>query len=130
MIREGTHQEASPPATCDVCDRHEARGIACSRLGDENFAYCRECLDRQAEPETMFAFTAMMRGREVPGFVRDLTTYKDGAYATWDAWIASEIGHRALGAVRWEPTNAAHEAFSRIDPELHPEEDGPGRPAL
>jgi len=84
--------------TCQVCDMNEAKGVACSGLGAVSFAYCQECLDRGAEPEGMFACTAEMCGTDVADFVKDMATFKDGAYVSWGDWIASDAGKAALAA--------------------------------
>lgn len=84
--------------TCQVCAESEAEGVACSGLGPISFAYCRECLDKGAEPEGMFACTAEMCGTDVADFVKGMTTFKDGGYVTWGEWIESDAGKTAITA--------------------------------
>lgn len=42
--------------TCDSCGRGNVIGVASSSLGAVSWAWCRECLDHNAEPPIMFEF--------------------------------------------------------------------------
>jgi hypothetical protein len=83
-------------AKCQVCGKDEVIGVRCSGLGAMSLAYCSECEQCGAEPEFMFAITAEMCGTEVADFVRDMKTFKDGAYVGWSDWIASGAGKAAV----------------------------------
>jgi len=85
-------------AKCNVCGKDEIAGVACSGLGAMSLAYCRECADCGAEPEYLFAFTAEMCGTEVADFVKEMCTFKDGAYVGWNDWIASDAGKAAVAS--------------------------------
>jgi hypothetical protein len=70
--------------TCEVCKENEAIGVASSCLGPMSNAYCKRCLEHQAEPLWMFECTLEEVGEEVAEWVKQLTTYIDGTYVTWD----------------------------------------------
>lgn len=73
---------------CDVCGRQGIVGVASSCLGAISFAFCAECLSQGAEPEFMLGFTWDMTGGNPAEWVRELKTYKDGRYITWDEFKA------------------------------------------
>lgn len=72
--------------TCDVCSK-SAVGVASSSLGAISYAYCDECLLRYAEPVTAFEITYEVTSGDVADWVKELTTYVDGKYLTWDEWV-------------------------------------------
>jgi hypothetical protein len=72
--------------TCDVCGK-SAVGVASSSLGAISYAYCNECLLRYAEPVTAFEITYEVTSGDVADWVKELTTYVDGKYLTWDEWV-------------------------------------------
>ena len=39
--------------TCDCCETKDVAGVVSSSLGPISFAYCKECLSANAEPEFM-----------------------------------------------------------------------------
>jgi len=74
------------PITCDVCGE-PAVGVASSSLGAISYAYCEECLLRYAEPVTAFEITYEVTSGDVADWVKELTTYVNGKYLTWDEWL-------------------------------------------
>lgn len=72
--------------TCDVCSK-SAVGVASSYLGAISYAYCDECLLRYAEPVTAFEITYEVTSGDVADWVKELTTYVNGKYLTWDEWL-------------------------------------------
>ena len=77
---------------CDVCrNREKTTIVVSSALGPVSWAYCSDCYFNHAEPEVAFTFTYESCGTEVAEWVKDLTTYVDGKYLTWNEWV--EINH-------------------------------------
>jgi len=78
---------------CDVCGKPESVGVASSCLGPMSNSYCQECACSEAEPFWMFVYTFYEVGHEGEGiadWVRDLRTFKDGQYMTWDEFAQFE----------------------------------------
>ena len=78
--------------TCDVCGE-PALGVASSCLGPMSNAYCRECLNNQAEPFWMFVYAFYEIGHDGEGladWVHELTTFVDGAYLTFTEFAKQE----------------------------------------
>ena len=69
-----------PKLTCNVCEEHEALGVASSALGAVSFAYCRECLEHNADVYGMIQFSFEDCQGKVADWVKDLSIYKDGIY--------------------------------------------------
>ncbi len=78
----------SDPLICNVCNKHEALGVASSGLGPVSFAFCRECLTHHAEPEFMLQYVFDETGGqlELPAFYAGISTYKDGSYIPYEEW--------------------------------------------
>lgn len=76
--------------TCNCCNENEAVGVASSSLGPVSFAYCRRCLDEDADCEVMFQVMADMVNGDDTGladYVKRMKTFKNGSYITWSDWL-------------------------------------------
>lgn len=74
--------------TCDVCGtKEDIAGVASSGLAPMSFCFCRKCLMQNAEPICMFEATLEIVGTEVAGHVREMRTFKDGKYISWDQFV-------------------------------------------
>lgn len=83
------------PHLCDVCRKNEMAGVASSALGAVSWAFCRECLAKNAEPEVMFAHIfddVSDNGEGIADWVKDMTTFKDGRYITWGEYVQLRRG--------------------------------------
>jgi hypothetical protein len=60
-------------------------------MGPISFGYCCECALKPAEPEFLFAMTFEDCGIEVAEWVKDIWTWRDGAYVSWSDYAASAI---------------------------------------
>lgn len=76
---------------CDVCRKNEAAGVCSSALGPVSWAYCSQCLSRNAEPAVMFDATIDGCGGVdgVADWVRQMTTFVDGNYVPFDTYAAA-----------------------------------------
>lgn len=72
---------------CDCCDREGVAGVLSSALGPISFAYCKECAEKNAEPEFMFRATYEMIGEDVADHVKRCTTFHEGRYYSWEEWV-------------------------------------------
>jgi len=94
-------------AKCEVCQINPPVGVASSALGAYAMAICGECLKMHAEPEFIFETTAWTCGSAVNDGVRCMTTFKDGAYISWDVWYTA---HGEAAAARFDKSYAEYEA--------------------
>jgi len=76
---------------CDCCLREVGETFVCSSaVGPASFAYCNECLRRNAEPELSFHYLYDFVSSDGEGLhegIKSLCTYKAGAYVTWEDWV-------------------------------------------
>jgi hypothetical protein len=76
--------------TCDCCNKEGPTQVVSSAVGPASFAYCDECIRRNAEPLGCFYYLYDDVSNKGEGLVNDvklLTTYKDGKYITWDEFV-------------------------------------------
>jgi hypothetical protein len=89
--------------TCDVCGQ-PALGVASSCVGAISWAFCRECINQQAEPEFSFFYLyddVSHDGEGLAEWVECLRTFKDGRYWTWKEWVQ---WRHDIGRGKSEPT--------------------------
>jgi len=74
---------------CEVCQLNDSIGVACSALGPVSMAFCKTCLEKNAESVGMIEYTLDACGGpdDVADWVKQLKTYKDGQYLTWDEYM-------------------------------------------
>lgn len=80
-----------PGNICDVCNRQGTTQVVCSAVGPASFAYCTECLHQGTEPLGCFYYLYDDVGNKGEGLhesVKNLRTFKDGKYITWDEFVA------------------------------------------
>lgn len=67
---------------CEVCKKNEAVGVAnCSLAQPVSHAYCKKCLQEQADPLWCFCAVLELVGLEhLAGWVNQVRSYKDGKY--------------------------------------------------
>jgi hypothetical protein len=74
--------------TCECCNLDKEVWVCSSSLGPLSLAFCRECLDHKAEPEWLFRMTLDDVGADyIAPWVRQLSTFKDGQYLSWQEWL-------------------------------------------
>lgn len=75
---------------CDVCGK-VACGVASSAFGAISLAYCRECLDKPADAECMFAHlwwdVANKNIDALDSSIKSWFTFKDGKYISFEEWV-------------------------------------------
>lgn len=71
--------------TCNVCGG-EAVAVASSSLGPVSWAFCNPCLTKPAEPGCMFEYTYETCGDDVADWVRNMWTWQNGRYVSWDEY--------------------------------------------
>lgn len=72
---------------CDVCGREGPARLSASSLGPVSLCYCKECVDRNAEPLLLVGTAIFMRGGLESLDKEDLssfTTFDDGEYRDLD----------------------------------------------
>ena len=72
---------------CEVCNLNQPMAVVSSALGAVSFSICSECLGKHAEPEYCFEVVAWTSGDLVRDDVREMTTFKNGAYITYPEWF-------------------------------------------
>jgi len=77
----------SEELTCQVCKKNKALGVASSILGAISFAYCETCLRVGADDLGMFIFTYETCGEDVAPWVKNLMTYHNDKYITWNDFV-------------------------------------------
>ena len=77
---------------CDCCGRTREVGVASSQLGGVSFAYCKECLNNNAEPASMVNSTIETVDNVAP-FVRSIRVYRDGIYYLFDDYRDKYYGN-------------------------------------
>lgn len=88
---------------CDVCGRDGALGVASSTTGPVSYAWCRECLEVQTEPEGAFEYLYyFVANKDVeklhPSFLEVKTVEKENygkqvaAYITFKEWAEKRAG--------------------------------------
>ena len=79
---------------CDVCDKEESIGVVASSLGPISVSICQKCLEKPAEPSFCFEFIYEDCGEDcVASWVKELYTYYDNQYLTWDQFCEVKKGH-------------------------------------
>ena len=77
---------------CDVCGLNPPVGVASSPFAACSFAYCRECLQKQAEPAMIFEYlyceVAHGDVKNLRPEINNWYTFVDGTYIIWSAWVA------------------------------------------
>lgn len=72
---------------CDVCGREGPARLSASSLGPVSLCYCKECVDRNAEPLMMIGTAIFTRGGleglDKEGLSR-FTTFDEGEYRDLD----------------------------------------------
>lgn len=74
---------------CDCCGKKDVFVVCSSAFGPISWAYCEECYRKPAEPESGFEFLYGLSGGD--GLIEDVKsffTFKDGAYVSWEDWLA------------------------------------------
>ena len=71
---------------CEICQK-PALGVYSSALGAVSIAICKRCVDMNAEPVYMFETTAWTCGDKVRPDIRDMNTFIDGNYISWNDWF-------------------------------------------
>jgi len=66
--------------TCNVCNKNEALGVASSALGAISFAYCRTCLDHNADPYWIIQSSFKDCRGEVAEWAQAMSIYRNGVY--------------------------------------------------
>lgn len=89
FYREGGRPTKEPDRVCDVCLSHPPIGVACSQLGAVSFAYCRECLDNNAEPKSMCRSLLLTVSdiEEIHPEYRGIKYFEDGEYRTLETLL-------------------------------------------
>lgn len=77
---------------CDVCGRSPILGVASSSLGPISFAFCDECIQKNAEPACMLDATLDSVGLNVAPHVKACSTWVNGVYISWDEYVTSQGG--------------------------------------
>ncbi len=81
---------------CNVCDKNEALGVASSTLAAMSFAYCRECLEHNADVYGLIQFSFEECEGHVADWVLELSIYRDGTYTKIrdlpDGWWKDDEG--------------------------------------
>lgn len=75
---------------CDCCGRTADAGVASSGLGPISFAWCKQCIEENAEPEFMLEYVWGEIGEDVAGHVKQVKTWKDGAYIKWAEFVKAK----------------------------------------
>lgn len=76
---------------CNCCQRGGVIGVASSSMGAISFAFCVPCLQQSAEPEVMFRYLydeVSTEGEGIADWVKEMYTWKDGKYISWDEYVA------------------------------------------
>jgi hypothetical protein len=71
---------------CEVCGCAGIAGVASSVLAPYSAAYCRRCLEENADCYWLFIYMYYevgQRGEGIADWVKQLRTYRDGHYVTW-----------------------------------------------
>ena len=81
---------------CDVCGADvilgDTGGVASSCLGPISFCFCLNCIHQNAEPHGMLETTYTMVDGEVADWVKQVRTYKNDKYMSWDEWLETVDG--------------------------------------
>jgi hypothetical protein len=75
---------------CDVCDREGVVGVASSSLGAVSWAFCKECLQKPAEPECMFCYLyedVSDKGEGLIAEINSMHTFQGGVYVSWPDYV-------------------------------------------
>lgn len=75
---------------CEICDGI-AIGVASSPYAAVSHAYCRRCLDENAEPSAVLDYlmddVADGDVNKLHGGIRYIKTFVDGEYVSWDTYF-------------------------------------------
>ena len=69
---------------CEVCNTHESVGVGASPLAPWSFAYCKECLKNNAQPQWVIKATIEM---ECEGGLNGITYYENGKYKEYSCLL-------------------------------------------
>jgi late competence protein required for DNA uptake (superfamily II DNA/RNA helicase) len=75
---------------CDVCNKNEALGVASSPFGAISYAYCRECLNKPADPLMTFEYLFETIYPNEAAWVYKYFTFKDGKYISWQEFVSEK----------------------------------------
>lgn len=76
--------------TCDVCGREPILGVASSSFAAVSWAFCKECIEKPAEPLTTFSYLYDFVSTDGDGLapeVNNFYTWKDGKYISWAEYV-------------------------------------------
>ena len=72
---------------CNICNRERETFVASSALGAVSFAYCNECLNREAEQKGLIQGTIEMLNGDVADWVLNLTYFDTKT----ETYISAEV---------------------------------------
>lgn len=121
---EGQRKPHIDPGPCGCCGRSEPDvtilGVASSGMLPMSILWCLECLEKPAEPEIAFinlAYTIWDDTKkaadddrlEAAEGMKDLWTWRDGAYINWPEWnkkyAAGEIEKMEIGIAEYNKSH-------------------------
>jgi hypothetical protein len=75
---------------CDVCGNPEVVGVASSPFGPMSNAYCLTCLQKRAEPRSVFEYLYAEIHPNVAPWVFMYCTYINGEYIPWTEFVGKK----------------------------------------